>query len=151
MEKSVKDANVYDKFQFERIGFFSVDPDASKKKVSFYLNEAENLQFLWLEIISNPSLPPPRKGEVVNKWRFSNSLNQNTSICARCCFFIEHLECYNGSCLITQCSFLWGGALRDNIKTAVWETTSLECSNQWLQISDMGGATLVTPFKLFTE
>ncbi|CAH3145871.1 unnamed protein product [Porites evermanni] len=36
VEKSVKDANVYDKFQFERIGFFSVDPDASKKKVSFY-------------------------------------------------------------------------------------------------------------------
>ena len=67
MDKSVKDANVYDKFQFERIGFFSVDPDASKKKVSFYLNEAENLQFLWLEIISNPSLPPPRKGDVVNK------------------------------------------------------------------------------------
>ena len=107
--------------------------------------------FLLLEIISNPSLPPPRKGEVVNKWRFSNSLNQNTSICAGCCFFIEHLECYNGSCLITQCSFLWGGPLRDNIKTAVSETTSLECSNLWLQISDMGGAILVTPFKLFTE
>ncbi|KAM7442173.1 putative glutamine--tRNA ligase, partial [Porites harrisoni] len=35
VEKSVKDANVYDKFQFERIGFFSVDPDASKKKLVF--------------------------------------------------------------------------------------------------------------------
>ena len=63
MEKSVKDANVYDKFQFERIGFFSVDPDASKKKVSFYLNEAEKVQFLWLEIATLPFLPflPPEK------------------------------------------------------------------------------------------
>lgn len=52
MEKSVKDANVYDKFQFERIGFFSVDPDASKKKVSFYLNEAVVRN-------SHSSLPPP--------------------------------------------------------------------------------------------
>ena len=59
MEKSVKDANVYDKFQFERIGFFSVDPDASKKKVSFYLKEAENVQFLWLEIAPPPPPPPP--------------------------------------------------------------------------------------------
>ena len=57
MEKSVKDANVYDKFQFERIGFFSVDPDASKKKVSFYLNETENVEFLWLEIATLPSSP----------------------------------------------------------------------------------------------
>jgi len=66
VEKSAKDANVYDKFQFERIGFFSVDPDASKKKVSFYLNKAENLQFLWLEIVTLPFLPS-RKGEVVMK------------------------------------------------------------------------------------
>ena len=60
MEKSVKDANVYDKFQFERIGFFSVDPDASKKKVSFFLNEAEKVQFLWLEIATLPFLPPEK-------------------------------------------------------------------------------------------
>lgn len=66
MEKSVKDANVYDKFQFERIGFFSVDPDASKKKVSFFLNEAKNVQFLWLEIAPLPP-PPPREGAVVMK------------------------------------------------------------------------------------
>ena len=61
MEKSVKDANVYDKFQFERIGFFSVDPDASKKKVSFYLNEAENLQFLVVRNYKQPFPSSPQK------------------------------------------------------------------------------------------
>lgn len=41
VEHTVKQAAVYDKFQFERIGFFSVDPDSNKQKVSiFYL---ENL------------------------------------------------------------------------------------------------------------
>ena len=34
VEQTVKDATVYDKFQFERIGFFSVDPDSNKRKVS---------------------------------------------------------------------------------------------------------------------
>ena len=34
VEQTVKEAAVYDKFQFERIGFFSVDPDSSKQKVS---------------------------------------------------------------------------------------------------------------------
>ena len=34
VEQTVKQATVYDKFQFERIGFFSVDPDSSKDKVS---------------------------------------------------------------------------------------------------------------------
>lgn len=29
-----KTAKVYDKFQFERIGFFSVDPDTKPNKVS---------------------------------------------------------------------------------------------------------------------
>lgn len=32
---SIKGAKVYDKFQFERIGFFSVDPDANDANVSF--------------------------------------------------------------------------------------------------------------------
>lgn len=35
VEPTVKEAAVYDKFQFERIGFFSVDPDSSKQKVSY--------------------------------------------------------------------------------------------------------------------
>lgn len=35
VDKSVLGAKVYDKFQFERIGFFSVDPDSSSKKLVF--------------------------------------------------------------------------------------------------------------------
>ncbi|KAL9960696.1 hypothetical protein ACROYT_G034182 [Oculina patagonica] len=35
VEHTVKQAAVYDKFQFERIGFFSVDPDSSKQKLVF--------------------------------------------------------------------------------------------------------------------
>lgn len=31
LDESVKDAKVYDKFQFERTGFFSVDPDTKEK------------------------------------------------------------------------------------------------------------------------
>ena len=34
VEQTVKQATVYDKFQFERIGFFSIDPDSSNDKVS---------------------------------------------------------------------------------------------------------------------
>ncbi|KAL5013471.1 hypothetical protein ScPMuIL_007741 [Solemya velum] len=33
IDTSVKKAKVYDKFQFERLGFFSVDPDTSSEKV----------------------------------------------------------------------------------------------------------------------
>lgn len=33
VEQTVKGAAVYDKFQFERIGFFSVDPDTNEQKV----------------------------------------------------------------------------------------------------------------------
>lgn len=33
VEQTVKGAAVYDKFQFERIGFFSVDPDSNEQKV----------------------------------------------------------------------------------------------------------------------
>ena len=32
-DKSINGAKVYDKFQFERVGYFSVDPDATKDKV----------------------------------------------------------------------------------------------------------------------
>lgn len=32
-DKSIVGAKVYDKFQFERVGFFSVDPDSTKDKV----------------------------------------------------------------------------------------------------------------------
>lgn len=35
-DSSVKYSKIYDKFQFERIGFFSVDPDTTDKKVSSY-------------------------------------------------------------------------------------------------------------------
>lgn len=32
MERTVKDAKTYDRFQFERVGFFSVDPDSAQNK-----------------------------------------------------------------------------------------------------------------------
>ena len=35
VDRSVAGAKVYDKFQFERNGFFSVDPDSSAEKVIF--------------------------------------------------------------------------------------------------------------------
>ena len=34
VDGSVKGAKVFDKFQFERNGFFSVDPDSTPDKVS---------------------------------------------------------------------------------------------------------------------
>lgn len=34
-DRVLGDANVYDKFQFERIGFFSVDPESNKDKIVF--------------------------------------------------------------------------------------------------------------------
>lgn len=44
-DKSLLSAKVFDKFQFERLGFFSIDPDSSSKNVSiicfrtgFYIN-----------------------------------------------------------------------------------------------------------------
>lgn len=33
-DASIGGAKVYDKFQFERVGFFSVDPDSTNSKVS---------------------------------------------------------------------------------------------------------------------
>ncbi|VDK33153.1 unnamed protein product [Taenia asiatica] len=36
VEQSVKDAKVYDRFQFERIGFFTVDQDSEPGKVGFW-------------------------------------------------------------------------------------------------------------------
>ena len=38
IDVSAKGAKVYDKFQFERIGYFSVDPDTTKLgKVSYHI------------------------------------------------------------------------------------------------------------------
>lgn len=37
VEASVKNAKVFDKFQFERIGYFSVDPDSTEDMVSITL------------------------------------------------------------------------------------------------------------------
>jgi glutaminyl-tRNA synthetase len=36
-DKSMSGAKVYDKFQFERVGYFSVDPDSTKDKVNYLL------------------------------------------------------------------------------------------------------------------
>lgn len=36
-DKSISNAKVYDKFQFERVGYFSVDPDSTKDKVFIML------------------------------------------------------------------------------------------------------------------
>lgn len=35
-DRSISTAKVYDKFQFERVGYFSVDPDSTKNKVTKY-------------------------------------------------------------------------------------------------------------------
>lgn len=35
VDKSVLGAKVYDKFQFERTGYFSVDPDSTHDRVSW--------------------------------------------------------------------------------------------------------------------
>lgn len=36
VDTSVKGAKTLDKFQFERVGYFSVDPDSTKEKVQNY-------------------------------------------------------------------------------------------------------------------
>lgn len=36
IDTSVAGAKVYDRFQFERNGYFSVDPDSTKDKVSWF-------------------------------------------------------------------------------------------------------------------
>lgn len=38
----IKEPKVYSQFQFERMGFFSVDPDSSNKGVSSYKSKAKN-------------------------------------------------------------------------------------------------------------
>ena len=38
VDASVASAKVYDKFQFERIGYFSVDPDSDEDMVIFIYN-----------------------------------------------------------------------------------------------------------------
>lgn len=35
-DRSIGGAKVYDKFQFERVGYFSVDPDSTKEKVFYF-------------------------------------------------------------------------------------------------------------------
>jgi glutaminyl-tRNA synthetase len=35
VDKSILGAKVFEKFQFERIGYFSVDPDSNEDLVSF--------------------------------------------------------------------------------------------------------------------
>ncbi|RWS31968.1 hypothetical protein B4U80_01532 [Leptotrombidium deliense] len=42
VEHSVKDSKVYDKYQFERLGFFSVDPDSTSDRLVF--NRTVNLK-----------------------------------------------------------------------------------------------------------
>lgn len=37
-DKSLLSAKVHDKFQFERVGFFSIDPDSSSNKVGMRLS-----------------------------------------------------------------------------------------------------------------
>lgn len=45
-DKSIRTAKVYDKFQFERIGFFSVDPDTTTaNKVNFHVKYQEGLAY----------------------------------------------------------------------------------------------------------
>ena len=48
VEQTVKGAAVYDKFQFERIGFFSVDPDSTEEKVSKTSFNCMNFRDCWL-------------------------------------------------------------------------------------------------------
>lgn len=43
MDTSVKGAKTFDKFQFERVGYFSVDPDSTADKVQ---NDRDTL-FQW--------------------------------------------------------------------------------------------------------
>ena len=41
VDRSVQNAKVFDKFQFERVGYFSVDPDSNEDLVN------------WLKLIEN--------------------------------------------------------------------------------------------------
>ena len=50
-DSSVNTAKVYDRFQFERQGFFSVDPDSSPSKVEFIFYSDVNEQ-KYSEIVS---------------------------------------------------------------------------------------------------
>lgn len=44
VDTSVKGAKVFDKFQFERVGYFSLDPDSTSDKVTkIYLKKTFNL------------------------------------------------------------------------------------------------------------
>lgn len=49
-DKSLKNVKVYDKFQFERVGFFSVDPDTTKDTVNRSLLYASVLFMTWFSL-----------------------------------------------------------------------------------------------------
>lgn len=55
VDRSVQKANVFDKFQFERVGYFSVDPDTHEDLVNLFFNhdkvyliEVSNIKFITL-------------------------------------------------------------------------------------------------------
>lgn len=50
VDASVKNAKVYDKFQFERIGFFGVDPDSTPGKVRIISMQENSCCFLVLTV-----------------------------------------------------------------------------------------------------
>lgn len=45
-DKSLKNVKVFDKFQFERMGFFSVDPDTNISKVNYKNFLTQNCLYL---------------------------------------------------------------------------------------------------------
>lgn len=51
VDTSVSKAAVYDKFQFERIGYFSVDPDTKTKKVRSSLISLFTSHYYWYTVI----------------------------------------------------------------------------------------------------
>ncbi|MCK4696116.1 MAG: glutamine--tRNA ligase, partial [Candidatus Cloacimonetes bacterium] len=48
IEPSLENSKPGDKFQFERLGYFCVDPDSTKKKLVF--NRTVNLRDTWAKI-----------------------------------------------------------------------------------------------------
>lgn len=47
VDTSVKGAKILDKFQFERVGYFSVDPDSTKDKVQNYKHFIDLRKFIF--------------------------------------------------------------------------------------------------------
>jgi glutaminyl-tRNA synthetase len=52
LEPSLRDVRVYDKFQFERLGYFSVDPDTDRAHLVF--NRAVSLKDTWAKTRQKP-------------------------------------------------------------------------------------------------